>query len=154
MSKMQEILEKYGRSEEKLIQILLELQESSEDNCLKEEVVKEAARELKVPYSKAFEVASFYSVFSTVHGRGKNIIEVCVSAPCHVNGAKPLLKMIEKELGIKVGETTEDKKFTLEAASCFGACDIAPAIKIGEKVYGNLDELKLKEVLNSYREVR
>lgn len=153
MEKVQEIIKKHGKSKEKLIQIMLELQTINENSYLPEEWVKEVARELDYPISRVYEVISFYAMFN-LQPKGKYVVEVCKSAPCHVNGAHNLLEMIEKELGIKVGETTSDKLFSLEHASCFGACDIAPAIKIGEKVYGNLDQQTLKSVLDSYREVR
>jgi NADH:ubiquinone oxidoreductase subunit E len=153
LEKVLPVIEKYGKSKEKLIQIMLELQDVNENNYLPEEWVRLVAEELEYPLSKVYETISFYAMFN-LKPKGKHVIEVCKSAPCHVNGAGNLLSMLEKELGIKVGETTKDNMFSLEHSSCFGACDIAPAIKIGEKVYGNLDEQKLRNLLDSYREVR
>lgn len=153
MDKVRQVIEKHGKSKEKLIQIMLELQTVNENNYLPEEWVKFVAEELDYPLSRVYEVISFYAMFN-LKPKGRYVVEVCKSAPCHVNGANGLMSMLEKTLGVRVGQTTKDGLFTLEHASCFGACDIAPAIKIGEKVYGNLDEQKLKGVLDSYREVR
>ncbi len=150
MEKVQEVLKKFGNSGENLIQIMLELQQLSENNYLPKEWVEYVAKELDLPMSKVYGVITFYAMFAN-EGRGKNLIEVCKSGPCHVSGAKSIIVMLEEELGVNLGETTSDRLFTLEQSSCFGACDIAPAIKIGENVYGNLTQDSLREILNSYR---
>lgn len=150
MEKVQEVLKKFGNSGENLIQIMLELQQLSGNNYLPKEWVEYVAQELDLPMSKVYGVITFYAMFAN-KARGKNLIEVCKSGPCHVSGAKSIVNMLEEELGIKLGETTSDALFTLEQSSCFGACDIAPAIKIGENVYGNLTQGSLREILNSYR---
>ncbi|KPU46347.1 NADP-reducing hydrogenase subunit HndA [Oxobacter pfennigii] len=153
LEKVQAIIEKHGKSKDKLIQIMLDLQSCNEFNYLPEEWVRYAAQELDYSFSKVYETISFYAMFN-LKPKGKYVIEICKSAPCHVSGANSLVDMLEKALGVKIGETTEDNVFSLNTTSCFGACDIAPAIKIGEKVYGNLNEEKLKELLDSYREVQ
>lgn len=150
MEKVQEVLRKFGNSGENLIQIMLELQQLSGNNYLPKEWVEYVAKELDLPMSKVYGVITFYAMFAN-ESRGKNLIEVCKSGPCHVSGAKSIVIMLEEELGIQLGETTSDGLFTLEQSSCFGACDIAPAIKIGENVYGNLTPDSLREILNSYR---
>jgi NADH-quinone oxidoreductase subunit E len=151
MDKVQEVLKKFGNAKENLIQIMLELQQLSGKNYLPEEWVEYVAKSLDLPMSKVYGVITFYAMFDN-ELRGQNLIEVCKSGPCHVSGAENVLSLLENELGIKVDETTPDGLFTLERSSCFGACDIAPAIKIGEKVYGNLTKEKLKDIINSYRE--
>jgi len=151
MEKVQDVLKKFGNSGENLIQIMLELQQLSGKNYLPHEWVEYVAKELDLPMSKVYGVITFYAMFDNVP-RGKNLIEVCKSGPCHVSGSENIVVMLEKELGIIPGETTKDGLFTLEHCSCFGACDIAPAIKIGEKVYGNLTQELLKDIINSYRE--
>jgi NADH:ubiquinone oxidoreductase subunit E len=83
--------------------------------------------------------------------RGKYIIEVCNSGPCYVRNYKEVASVLEEILGIKVGETTEDELFTLQYTSCIGACDIAPAMKIGEEVYGNLNREKIEKIIDQYR---
>lgn len=149
MEKINEILEKFGYANENLIQIMLELQQLSGKNYLPKEWVEHVAKALDLPMSKVYGVITFYAMFEN-KPRGKYLIEVCKSGPCHVAGSKSIVLMLENELGIKPGETTSDGLFTLELSSCFGACDISPAIKIDEKVYGNLTQDRLKEVINSY----
>lgn len=151
MEKVREILNRYGNSKNNLIQVMLELQNISGTNSLPHEWVSFVAEALDMPISRVYSVISFYSMFGTMP-RGKYLLEVCKSGPCHVSGAKNVLQLLEDKLNIKPGQTTEDGVFTLIHSSCFGACDIAPAIKIGEKVYGNLTAEKLTEIVNSYRE--
>jgi len=83
---------------------------------------------------------------------GKNVIRICEGTACHVNGAKNILKVLQNELGISVGETTEDGNFTLQSVACLGCCSLAPVIMINEETYGNLDNDKTKKVLKKYRE--
>ncbi len=151
MEKINAFLEKYNYQKENLIQIMLDLQQFSGKNYLPKEWVEYVADSLDVPVSKVYGVITFYAMFNC-EPRGKNLIEVCKSGPCHVSGSENIMVMLENELGIKPGETTSDGMFTLEFSSCFGACNISPAIKIGEQVYGNLTQGKLKAIINSFRE--
>ncbi|HHY27253.1 MAG TPA: NAD(P)H-dependent oxidoreductase subunit E [Desulfitobacterium dehalogenans] len=151
MERIDGILEKYRCSQENLIQIMLELQALSGKNYLPKEWVEYVADALELPLNKVFGVITFYAMFST-EPRGKYLIEVCKSGPCHVTGSETIEELLEEELGIKCSETTPDGLFTIEQASCFGACDISPAIKIGAKTYGNLTRDSLKEIIRSYRE--
>lgn len=151
MEKVKEVLNRYGNSKDNLIQVMLELQNISGTSSLPQEWVAFVAQELDMPISRVYSVITFYSMFG-IAPRGKYVVEVCKSGPCHVTGSKNVLKLLEKELGVTPGQTTEDGLFTLIQSACFGACDIAPAIKIGEKVYGNLTPEKLSEIVNSYRE--
>jgi NADH:ubiquinone oxidoreductase subunit E len=151
MERVKEILNYYQNSKDNLIQIMLELQKISGTNSLPKEWVEFVAEKLDMPLSRVYSVITFYAMFGT-EPRGKYLIEVCKSGPCYVSGAKNVLELLEETLGIKAGETTADGTFTLILSSCFGACDIAPAIKIGEKVYGNLTKEKLEEIVNCYKE--
>ncbi|OPX44038.1 NADP-reducing hydrogenase subunit HndA [Ruminiclostridium hungatei] len=153
MQKVKEVLNRHGNSKDNLIQVMLELQNLSGTNSLPHEWVEFVAVELDMPLSRVYSVITFYSMFGT-EPRGKYVVEVCKSAPCHVTGAGSLLAMLEKELQVKPGQTTEDGVFTLIQSACFGACDISPAIKIGDKVYGNLTPEKLSHIVNTYREVQ
>lgn len=153
MEKVKEVLDRYGNSQDNLIQVMLELQNQSGTNSLPHEWVVFVAEKLGIPVSKVYSVITFYSMFG-IEQRGKYLIEVCKSGPCYVTGSKNVLQLLEDKLNIKPGQTTEDGLFTLIQSSCFGACDIAPAIKIGEKVYGNLTSEKLSEIVASYREGR
>lgn len=116
---------------------------------LPEETLTQIAQGLGVPLSKVYGVATFYSLF-TLKPKGRHIIRLCESAPCHLRGAMDVLQAIESELSIKPGQTTPDDKFTLEFTSCLGVCGVAPAMMIGDQVYGNLTPDKVKDVLRSY----
>lgn len=148
---VQAIVERNGKNQKSLIAILLEIQEASGKNYVNEECADIVAKELNISISVVYDVLTFYAMFST-KPRGKYVIELCKSATCHVNNSKQVVKLFEEALGIKMGETTEDGLFTLQYTSCIGACDISPAMKIGEKVYGHLDEDRIKDILDSYRE--
>lgn len=142
-----EIVARIGSTPDSLIPVLHETQKAF--GHLTEEAMRHIADRLSVPYSKVYGVATFYSLFTT-KPKGANIIRLCESAPCHINGAPQVLDAIKEELGIGVGDTTADGKFTLEFSSCLGVCGVAPAIMINDTVYGNLTPEKVKEVLRGY----
>jgi NADH:ubiquinone oxidoreductase subunit E len=119
-------------------------------NYLPEEAVRQLAQGLRIPANQVFGVATFYTMFS-VRPRGENIIRVCESPPCHLLDATSIVEILEDELGIKVGETTSDRAFTLELTSCLGVCAVAPAMMINDEVYGNLTRDKIPAILNRYR---
>jgi NADH-quinone oxidoreductase subunit F len=108
------------------------------------------AAELKVPGSNIFGTMSFYSMF-TWKPKGKYIVRMCQSPPCHVNGSENMLQALQEELGLKVGETSADGLFTLELSACLGVCEVAPAMQINEVVHGNLTREKIRQVLSDYR---
>lgn len=147
---IQEILEKYRGVEGGIIPALHELQALC-GNYLPEEAVAQLAEGLRVPVNQVYGVATFYTMYS-VKPRGQHIIRVCDSPPCHLLHSKRIIQILEDELGIKVGETTGDGKFTLELTSCLGVCAVAPAMMIDEEVYGNLTRDKIPEILQKYRD--
>lgn len=113
---------------------------------LTEEAVLAAAKVFDVPAKDAYEVATFYSYFST-KPRGKNIIRICESAPCHVAGTNEVIAALEKALGIKVGESTPDGKFALEFSECVGQCQDTPVITVNGQPFGNVTAGNAGEVL-------
>ena len=145
------IMEGYGNDPQQLIAVLLDIQEASGKNCVEQEWAVLVSEILNIPFSKVHDVLTFYAMFST-KARGKYLIEICQSTPCHFSAAEDLVQWFETAAGIKIGETTEDGKVSLFRASCFGACDIGPAVKIGEDVYGNLTPEKVKMLIKNCRE--
>lgn len=113
------------------------------------DVVNVIAREMDLDVSTVYSFITFYAMLST-RPHGKFTVRICKSAPCHVNGAAAVVRAIEDYLGIKMGETTEDGRFTIEYCPCLGLCDIAPAIMINRKVYGNLTPESVRDVLKAY----
>jgi NADH-quinone oxidoreductase F subunit len=108
------------------------------------------AAELNLPGSDIFGTMSFYSMFSW-KPKGKYIVRMCQSPPCHINGSENMLQALQEELGVTVGQTTPDGLFTLELSACLGVCEVAPAMQINEVVHGNLTRDRIKQVLADYR---
>ena len=151
IAKVKEIIKKHGNKRENLLQILHDVQNQNQQNYISEENIKTLSEEMKIPVSDIKGTASFYSMYSFIP-RGKYIIRICESPPCHILGAQTIFDAVEKKLGIKEGETTKDGLFTLEATSCLGICGVAPAMMINEEAYGNLDEKKINEILEQIQE--
>ncbi|MBN1157169.1 NADH-quinone oxidoreductase subunit NuoE [Candidatus Woesearchaeota archaeon] len=118
----------------------------SENGFLPKEELIRISHELDIPGTDIYGVATFYGQFKLAE-RGKYIVSVCTGTACHVKGSNNLLDFLEKYLKIKAGETTADRKITLEAVNCIGACARAPAIMINDNVYGELDEEKVKKII-------
>ena len=104
---------------------------------LPKEVQVHVAKRLDVPVSKVYGVVSFYSFF-TMNPKGKYDVSVCLGTACYVRGADRILEAITKKIGIGVGETTGDAKFSLRTLRCVGACGLAPVVMINDKVYGRV----------------
>jgi NADH:ubiquinone oxidoreductase subunit E len=148
-AEVQNIIDAHNNDEHDLLGILLETQEIVPQQYISKEVAKFISEKLSISNNDVCEVVTFYSALSD-KPRGRHIIQICNSTACMVNKYRTLRDILEKQLGIKVGETTADNKFTLMYTPCFGACDIAPAFRIGEEVYGNLDEEKIKKIIENY----
>jgi NADH:ubiquinone oxidoreductase subunit E len=116
---------------------------------LPEVALKHIARELRKPYSEVAGVVGFYSFFTTVP-RGKHLIRICLGTACYVRGAVQVLDGFKKELGIDVGDTTEDKEYSLEIARCFGACGLAPVITVDDDVHHRVKPKRIAEILAQY----
>lgn len=108
-----------------------------------------AADSLSLSMSEVYGVSTFYSFLST-KPLGRNVIRICKSVPCYLKGSEMILRSLEDEIGIKPGEVTRDKKFSLELANCIGACDRAPAMLINHDVHGNLTPKKISRILKKY----
>jgi NADH:ubiquinone oxidoreductase subunit E len=148
---IKEIVDKHGSKRENLLQILHDIQNQNPRNYINKENISALSKEMNIPVSQIKGTASFYSMFSFVP-RGKYVIRVCESPPCHLLGAESIFKAIEYKLGIMIGETTKDGLFTLEGTSCLGICGVAPAMMINEDVYGNLNEEKIFQILSQIQE--
>ncbi|MCD7864925.1 MAG: NADH-quinone oxidoreductase subunit NuoE [Clostridiales bacterium] len=141
------IAAEYRDQPEMLMDVLIRVQKVT--SVISREVTGVISREMNIPLPKAYSFVTFYAMLS-VKPQGKYIVRMCKSAPCHVRGAQEIVDAIEDFLGIKMGETTEDGRFTLEYCSCLGQCDRAPAIMINETVYGNLTPETVKDIIKQY----
>lgn len=116
---------------------------------LSEEVQHFISNKLDIPVSKIYGVITFYSYFTT-EPKGEYVINVCMGTACFVKGSGDILENFEKQLNIKVGETTKDGKFTLQVLRCVGACGLAPVVTVNDKVYGHFSKDQVSKLLAEY----
>lgn len=114
------------------------------------EVQSMIAEGLGISLSEVYGVATFYSQFS-LKPKGKHRISVCLGTACYVKGSDKILEEIEKVLGIKCGECTEDGLFSIDSCRCVGACGLAPVMMIDNEVYGKLKPEMVKDILDKYK---
>lgn len=145
--RISQVIDEYKHKEGSLIQILHMAQGIY--GYLPLELQQFIAQKLDMPLSEVYGVVTFYSFFST-QPRGENTIRVCLGTACYVRGGKKIVERLKEILGIEVGETTDDMKFTLEVMRCIGACGLAPAITINDKVYKQVNPDKLEKILEEY----
>ncbi|MDD3535541.1 MAG: NAD(P)H-dependent oxidoreductase subunit E [Candidatus Cloacimonetes bacterium] len=146
--KLAEVIEEKKDLRNPLIEILRIAQEIF--GYLPVEVQEFVAEKMGIPASKIYGVVTFYNFFS-MKPRGKYTLNVCTGTACFVKGAPRLIQMIAEELGVQMGETTEDGRFTMSAVRCVGACSLAPVFVIGEDTFGRIDNKdKVKEILARY----
>jgi NADH-quinone oxidoreductase E subunit len=148
--KIDKIINGFEKKAENLLSMLHEIQDSKEEHYLDKEDLITVSDYLGLPYSFVHGVATFYTMYS-LKPRGKYIIRICQSPPCHLMGSTTISKELIKVLGISFGETTKDKLFTLEMSSCLGVCGVAPAMMINNRVYGNLTPEKIREIIEQLR---
>ncbi len=141
------IIDLYANAEGSLIQILHIAQELYGHLSL--ELQEYIAHRLDKPLSDISGVITFYSFFST-KPRGEHIIRVCLGTACYVRGGKKIVEALQKNLGVDIGGTTTDGKFTFEIARCIGACGLAPAMMIDDVVYRQVNINKLDGILSRY----
>ena len=144
-----EILESCKGEKADLIPILQQVQQKY--GYLPEEALKRIAKSLDVPESTVFGVATFYAQFKLVP-TGRNIVKVCRGTACHVRGGARILKEVEKQLGIKPGESTSDLEYALETVACIGACALAPTMTINNDTHGQMTTKKVAEVFGDREE--
>lgn len=145
-SDFEDILEKYPREGRFTLAILQDIQ--GRYNYVPREALYAVAGYLGVPVSKLYSMATFYKALS-LKQKGKNIIKVCDGTACHIRSSAALLDEIEKILGLKPGDTSEDGKFSLETVSCLGSCALAPVMVVNEHYYGSVTALRVREILDS-----
>jgi len=148
-AQLDETIEQFKDQPGALIPVLQKAQEIF--GYLPEEVQTYVAEGLNLPLSEVYGVVTFYSFFTTVP-RGKYLISVCLGTACYVKGSGQILENLQKELGIKPGETTKDGLFTLQECRCLGACGLAPVLTVNEHVHGRLKPEDVTELVSFYRE--
>lgn len=138
---------KFNNDKENLIMILQDIQRNY--NFLPKPALAYLSAKLDVPLSQIYGVATFYSTFS-LEPRGRNIISMCLGTACHVRGGERVRERIKESLSISDGETTEDRRFTLETVRCIGCCSLGPVIKINEDMHGHISSDQVEKILEQY----
>ncbi|MCC8125795.1 MAG: NAD(P)H-dependent oxidoreductase subunit E [Clostridiales bacterium] len=141
------IAARYKGQDDKLMNVIVEVNKLVPE--ISEEIAAVISREMNLGESRVFSFVTFYERLS-VKKKGKYIVRMCYNAPCHVRGAVEVREAILDFLGIKLGETTEDGRFTVENSPCMGVCDISPVVMINDKVYGNLTPESARSLIKRY----
>jgi len=140
------VIRNYQRDKDMLIQILLDLQ--SMFGWLSQEVLTEVSKQLEVPITQVYQIASYYKAFSLMP-RGRHIIKVCLGTACQVRGSPRLLDTISAMLGMKPHETSEDMRFTLETVNCLGCCAMGPVVVVDETYHTKPSPSDLRKIFES-----
>jgi len=148
LERVDDIIERYDGDPSWLVMILQDVQEVY--NYLPASALRQVAARLGLGLGHVYNVATFYSSFS-LKERGKHLIRVCDGTACHLRGAVNLRDEITRVLGIRAGETTADKMFTLEIVACLGACALAPVMAVGSQYHGQMAVDSLRVTLEAYR---
>src|SRR6056297_2613403 len=148
LNTIKEICKSFNNKGGELINVLHKTQEHF--GYLPAEVQEVVAQELNVSVAKVYGVVTFYSFF-TMLPKGKHPISICTGTACYVRGAENVLQEFKRQLGIEVGETTEDGEFSLSCLRCVGACGLAPVVLVGDKTYGRVAPDGVKAILDEYK---
>ena len=149
IGKIEANCDKFGNKPGELINILHEAQHTV--GYLPMEVQAVIARKLNIPVNRVYGVVTFYAFF-TMTPKGKHPISICLGTACYVRGSEKILEEFKRTLGIDVGETTADGKFSLDCLRCVGACGLAPVAMVGEKVYGHLNPADIRKIIQEFSE--
>lgn len=145
---IEKLVDLYGKSRSSLLPILQEIEKKHK--FISDFAQQEVARCLDIHPVEVYSVITFYS-FLTHKPKGRYVVRLCQTITCDMAGKKAVANAIERELGIKFGETTKDKKFTLEYVNCLGMCDQGPAMLVNDQVYSHLTPEKAIEILNGIK---
>ncbi|HPT42390.1 MAG TPA: NADH-quinone oxidoreductase subunit NuoE [Paludibacteraceae bacterium] len=148
ISMINEICARFDNDPGELINVLHQTQDTF--GYLPAEVQELIAHNLRVSAAHVYGVVTFYSYFSMLP-KGDYPISICMGTACYVRGAEKVLDEFKKELNIKVGETTEDGRFSINCLRCVGACGLAPVVMVGEKVFGRVSPDKVRDILDEYK---
>jgi len=143
--KLREMFAQFRRDKGELISILQKVQE--EFGYLPPEAMEEAGDYLGLSASTVYSVATFYAQFK-LKPTGRKMVRVCRGTACHVRGGGRILREVEKLLGIKPGETSDDFEYSLETIACFGSCALAPVMVVDKNVYGRMTTAKVHQILS------
>jgi len=146
---MEKILSEFDKKQKELIHILHKAQEKY--GFIPPRVISDIACHLKISESEIFGVLTFYKAFA-LEPKGKYQITVCLGTACHVRGGPQIVDELERKLNMKAGQTTPDKKFSLETVNCLGCCAIGPVVMVNGKYYSHVTIKKIDTILKDCEE--
>lgn len=142
------IIAKYPKGKQQsAVMPLLDLAQRQHENWIPTAAMDCIAIMLDMPFIRVYEVASFYTMYNK-QPVGKNLIQICRTTPCWLRGSDEVTQACKHKLGIDVGDTTEDKKFTLVEVECLGACVNAPMVQINDDYYEDLNAESMSEIID------
>ncbi|MDD3212734.1 MAG: NADH-quinone oxidoreductase subunit NuoE [Eubacteriales bacterium] len=147
-AKLQKAIDEHKDQKGALMPVLQKAQDIF--GCVPLDVQEYIADAMGTTLSEVYGVTTFYSQFS-LQPKGQYVIGVCLGTACYVRGSQKVLDRVEKELNIKVGETSKNGLFTLQATRCLGACGLAPVMMINDEVYGRLTDDEVPAILEKYK---
>ena len=147
-SEIDAIIDRYEGKESSILAILQDVQ--AEEKYLPKETLEHVGERLHIPSSKIYRIATFFRAFSLMP-RGRHEIVVCLGTACHVRGGQRIVDQFTMELGIRSGETTPDRNFTLETVNCLGVCAAGPVVAIDGQYFGKMSSTKVEETLKKFR---
>jgi NADH:ubiquinone oxidoreductase subunit E len=147
-SEIDGIIKQYGGRESAILAILQDIQ--AKEKYLPKEALEYVSQKMHIPLVHVFRIATFYNALS-LKPRGRHKIDVCLGTACHVRGGDKILEKMERDLSISVGETTKDKRFTLESVHCVGCCSLGPVAVVDGNVFGRVSQEKVPALLKEFK---
>jgi len=147
LAEVDRIMAEHGNEPSAIVPVLQDI--NAKYNWLPPGAVRRVSEAVGLPLARVLRIATFYNMFS-FKPRGKHLIRVCLGTACHVKGAGRILERLAGELEIQVGETTRDRRFTLEAVRCLGCCGLAPVVTVNDDVHGKVTAGGFLKVLDQY----
>ena len=147
-SQIDTIIKQYGGREASILSILQDIQ--TKEKYLPKDVLEQVSQKMHIPLANIFRIATFYNALS-IKPRGRHKIDVCLGTACHVRGGSKIIDKLERDLGVAVGETTKDKRFTLESVRCVGCCSLGPVVVVDGNVFGRVTQEKAPALLKEFK---
>jgi NADH-quinone oxidoreductase subunit E len=147
-SEIDAIIEQYDDKPSAILAILQDIQ--TKEKYLPKEALEQVSQKMRIPMANIFRIATFYNALS-IKPRGRHKVDVCLGTACHVRGGNKIIDKLSRDLGIQVGETTKDKRFTLELVRCVGCCSLGPVMVVDGNVFGRLTQEKVPGLLREFK---
>jgi NADH:ubiquinone oxidoreductase subunit E len=145
---LEKLCDKYRHEQGAIIELLQTVQ--AEEHYLPRETLEQISRQLEIPLSQLYGLATFYRAF-TLKPKGKHEVTCCMGTACHVRGGRRVVEQFERLLGIRVGDTTDDGQFSLATVNCVGACAVAPITLVDGEYHGEMNSAKVSRLIERHR---